>query len=281
MPRDVAVELARRVVTAPPSGEKARAAAGITGLVIAMRAGMRRMRVPRVQRKRAFDQWNALGKRAGLDPRPAEIGEKPPILAPVGGKAFQQGALRLMMVAPPAKAEQAVDAESQRKGKGIADIRQSAPRPAPGPPPRRRRWQARSPRCGPARAATGAVRARGLRRSLRPPRAGMPQADGAAPGRHGPARNRDRWRAPAPAARRLRHWPTAGDRPPRHNGRRPRPNGWSTADRNGQSTASSSSPGTGPAPLSCPPHPGSTGKAGGNAAARTPSAAQGRSISAG
>src|SRR5579884_4074056 len=162
MPRDVAVELARRVVTAPPSGEKARAAAGITGLVIAMRAGMRRMRVPRVQRKRAFDQWNALGKRAGLDPRPAEIGEKPPILAPVGGKAFQQGALRLMMVAPLAKAEQAVDAESQRKGKGIArifgnlrlDLRQGRRRVAVDGKPDRRdvaplaRRQARGERAG-------------------------------------------------------------------------------------------------------------------------------------
>jgi hypothetical protein len=74
---------------------------------------MRGIGVARVEGERPLDLGDALGDVAQLDARPAEIGEEPPILVPARCQGFEERQLRLVEIGPPAKAEEAKNAERQ------------------------------------------------------------------------------------------------------------------------------------------------------------------------
>ena len=69
-----------------------------------MHALVCRMSIVQVAGERALDQPGALRNLPSFDVGPAEIAEKPPIVAPVRRQLFEQSQLRLVMVAPPAEA---------------------------------------------------------------------------------------------------------------------------------------------------------------------------------
>src|SRR5579859_7506021 len=114
MPRQVAMQLALASVVGEPALDKASAAFRVARLEITVGAGMRGKGIARVALQRALDLCGAAGDIARLDPRPAEIGEEPPILAPMRRQAFEQRQLRLVMVDPATEAEQPENPERQR-----------------------------------------------------------------------------------------------------------------------------------------------------------------------
>ena len=79
------MQLTLAVVTGEPRRDECGAALGIARLVIAMRARMRRVGVLRIERERALDLARSRRDIARFDARPAEIGQEPPILAPLRG----------------------------------------------------------------------------------------------------------------------------------------------------------------------------------------------------
>src|SRR5260370_33600036 len=99
----MAVQLAAPVIAGQPALDKAGAALGIAGLVIAMGAGMRGIGIARVEVERALDFAGAGRDVAQFDARPAEIGQKPPILVPARREAEEQRELRLVELTPPAE----------------------------------------------------------------------------------------------------------------------------------------------------------------------------------
>src|ERR1700681_2030225 len=114
MPGEMAVQLALSGIAGQPRLDEAGAALGIAGFEIAVGAGMGGKGVARIVLQRALDLGGAASDVAKLDPRPAEIGKEPPILAPTRGQPFEQRQLRLVVVEPAAEAEQPQDAERQR-----------------------------------------------------------------------------------------------------------------------------------------------------------------------
>src|SRR5260370_42547148 len=107
----MAMQLAAPVVTRQPGLDKGGATLGIPRLVIAMGAGMRGVGVPRVERERALDLARAGADIAQLDPRPAETGQKPPILVPPRRPASEQRQPRLVEINPPAEPQHPADPE--------------------------------------------------------------------------------------------------------------------------------------------------------------------------
>ena len=83
---------------------------------------MRSKGVARIADKRAFDLTGAARDVAEFDARPAEIGEEPPIVAPVPRQAFEQRQLRLVVVDPPAKAQQPEHPQRQSQHQTVARI---------------------------------------------------------------------------------------------------------------------------------------------------------------
>src|ERR1051326_6443674 len=80
----MAVQLALPIVAGEPRLDKTGAAFGIARFVIDVRAGMRSKGVVRVERQRPLDLTRAGRDIACLDASPAEIGQEPPILVPLG-----------------------------------------------------------------------------------------------------------------------------------------------------------------------------------------------------
>src|SRR5205807_739834 len=96
VPGKMAMQLAAPVVTRQPALDKGGASLRVAGLVIAMGAGMRGIGVVRVEGERPLDLARAGCDIAQLDPRPAEIGQEPPILVPARREAFEKRQLRLV-----------------------------------------------------------------------------------------------------------------------------------------------------------------------------------------
>ncbi len=90
------------------------AALGVARLVIAMRPGMRRIGVVRIERQCPLDLMRAGRDIARFDAGPAEIGQKPPILVPLRREAQEQCQLRLVVVDAAAEPQQAKDTERGR-----------------------------------------------------------------------------------------------------------------------------------------------------------------------
>src|SRR5438477_11510945 len=100
----MAMQLALSVVTGEPSVDESGAGLGIAGFEIAMRPGMRGVGIMRIERQRPLDLTRAGRDIAGLDTRPAEIGQKPPILVPLRRRqALQQSQPRFVVIDPAAE----------------------------------------------------------------------------------------------------------------------------------------------------------------------------------
>src|SRR5579872_4503560 len=89
VPAQMAMQLARPVIARQPAGNELRAALGVAGLEIAVGAGMGGVSVGRIAGEGALDLVDPLRKVAELDPRPTEIGQEPPLLAPMRRQALQ------------------------------------------------------------------------------------------------------------------------------------------------------------------------------------------------
>ena len=184
-----------------------------------MDALVRRMGIARIAGERAFDQPGPGGHFAGFDVSPTQIAEKPPVVTPVWRQFLEQRQLRLVMIEPPAEAEQPKDAERQREAKHPAGTQRHACRPAPMPQSRSLRRRARSCRCAVALWPRRRCAAP-LPEPLPPsPRAFGAEAAASGHARRGRAQNRDRPRERAPAVLRPRYSPTTGGRPPPHSRR--------------------------------------------------------------
>jgi hypothetical protein len=109
----MAMQLAAAVVARQPAGDKCGTGIGLAGLEIAMRTSVRGKSVVGVERQRPLDFARPDSDGAGFDARPAEIGQKPSILAPVRREPFQQRQLRLVMVEPAAEPQQPEHPERQ------------------------------------------------------------------------------------------------------------------------------------------------------------------------
>src|SRR4051812_18352423 len=107
------MQLAAAIVSRQPAGDEGGAGISLAGLEIAMRAGVRRNSVVGVERQRSLDFARPDSDSAGFDAGPAEIGQKPPILAPVRREPFQQRQLRVVMVEPAAEPQQPEHSERQ------------------------------------------------------------------------------------------------------------------------------------------------------------------------
>ncbi len=83
---------------------------------------MRGEGVARIAFERALDLGGTAGDVAEFDARPAEIGEKPPVVAPMRRQPFEQRQLRFVMVDTAAEAEQPEHAERQRQRQSVARI---------------------------------------------------------------------------------------------------------------------------------------------------------------
>src|SRR5438067_5215912 len=109
----MAVQLAAPVVGGQPAFDKASAGSGVSRLVISMGTSMRGKGVARVELQRPLDLALARCNVAQFDPRPAEIGQEPPILVPARRQRFEERQLRLVKISAAAEAEEAKDAERQ------------------------------------------------------------------------------------------------------------------------------------------------------------------------
>ena len=86
-----------------------------------MRAAVDGIGVRRIEIERPLQQRDAALGVADLDPRPAERGEKPPVLlAPGRRHALQQRDLLRLEVFVAAESEQPVDAERERQRHRVA-----------------------------------------------------------------------------------------------------------------------------------------------------------------
>lgn len=84
------MQLALAGVVRQPRLDKAGAAFRVARLEITMGAGMRGKGVARIAFERALDLGGAAPDVVQLDPRPAEIGEKPPVIAPMRRQPFER-----------------------------------------------------------------------------------------------------------------------------------------------------------------------------------------------
>jgi hypothetical protein len=109
----MAVQLAAPVIGREPARDKRGAGSGFARLVIPVGAGMRGIGVARVEEERPLDLGDALRDVAQLDPRPAEVGQEPPILVPARRQGFEERQLGLVEIGPAAEAEEAKNAERQ------------------------------------------------------------------------------------------------------------------------------------------------------------------------
>ena len=85
----MAMQMAGALVAPEPIRDERGAALAIAHFEETVRPLMRAMRVARVERERALDEAGPGRDRAGLDPGPAEIPEKPPIFGPVRRQLFE------------------------------------------------------------------------------------------------------------------------------------------------------------------------------------------------
>jgi hypothetical protein len=102
------------VVALQPILDKPGAAIRVARLEETMDALVRRMSIARIAGERALDQPRPLRNLTGFDIALAEIAEEPPVFAPARRQLFEQSQLRLVMIAPPAEAQQPENAERQR-----------------------------------------------------------------------------------------------------------------------------------------------------------------------
>src|SRR5262249_8985717 len=91
------------VVIRQPILDKAGAIVRVARLKKTMNTLVRCMRVAPIAGERALDQLGPLRDLTGFDVGPAEITEKPPIVAPMRRQFLEQSQLRLMMIAASAK----------------------------------------------------------------------------------------------------------------------------------------------------------------------------------
>ena len=101
----MAVKMTGAFVPFQPVLDEAGTAGRVTRLEETVDPLMRRVGITRVAGERAFDQAGAGRDLSGLDVGPAEIAEKPPILAPMWRQFFEQLELSLVMIAPSTEAQ--------------------------------------------------------------------------------------------------------------------------------------------------------------------------------
>ena len=120
MPADVAMQDPRAVVSADPLGDQYIRIVDRAVLEHRVQQRMRGVGVLAAQLEAAFGHRAALCDLAVLRQRPAEIGEKPPVLAVMRRVALAQILPRLVVIGHAGKREQAEGAERQRQHHGVA-----------------------------------------------------------------------------------------------------------------------------------------------------------------
>src|SRR5260370_9876996 len=106
MPVEMTVELRRGIVITEPFQEKRDPFSGLAELDTGVRACMSRVGVARIERERALHDLTTPAGIAGLDVRPAEIAQEPPILTPMRRQAPNERPLCLCVVRPAAEGQE-------------------------------------------------------------------------------------------------------------------------------------------------------------------------------
>ena len=109
-------------VVRQPFCEKRSAAGGVAHFEKAVGALMRGMSVPRVAGERTLDERDTGGNVSGLDIGPPQITEEPPVVAPLRRQLLKQRQLRLVVIDPPAEAEEAENTERQGQRQCIPGV---------------------------------------------------------------------------------------------------------------------------------------------------------------
>ena len=100
----MAVQVSRAVIAFEPALDKAGAVGRIARLEETMGALVSRVGIARVPRELTLDHPGTGRNRTRFYMGPAEIAEKPPVVAPMRRQFLEQRQLRLVLVAAPAEA---------------------------------------------------------------------------------------------------------------------------------------------------------------------------------